>query len=38
MKPEVKELNKIICRSCSEKEYEKCKFCKVYSLINSIAS
>jgi len=38
MKAEVREINKMMCRGCSETDYEKCKFCKVYNLINSIAS
>jgi hypothetical protein len=38
MKLEIKELNKMICKRCNETEYERCKFCKVYNLINTIAS
>ncbi|MEM2971758.1 MAG: hypothetical protein QW270_04975 [Candidatus Bathyarchaeia archaeon] len=35
---EIKELNRLICKQCNEKEYEKCKNCKVYQLINKIAT
>lgn len=38
MKPEVIELNKILCRNCNETKYEKCKECRVYQLINSLVS
>jgi hypothetical protein len=38
MNAEIKELNRIICKQCTEKEYEKCKNCKVYQLINKIAA
>jgi hypothetical protein len=34
---EIKELNRIICNECEEKEYEKCKICKIYQLVNKIA-
>jgi hypothetical protein len=34
---EIKELNRLICKQCDEKDYEKCKNCKVYQLINKIA-
>jgi len=37
MNSEIKELNRIICKQCDEKDYEKCKNCKVYQLINKIA-
>jgi hypothetical protein len=37
MNSEIRELNRMICSQCNEKEYEKCKFCKVYLLINRIA-
>jgi hypothetical protein len=37
MQPEIKELNRIICNQCMEKEYEKCTNCKIYKLMNSIA-
>jgi hypothetical protein len=37
MNSEIRELNRMICNQCDEKEYEKCKFCKVYLLINRIA-
>lgn len=33
---EVKELNRMICNQCDEKEYEKCKCCRVYQLVNRI--
>jgi hypothetical protein len=35
--PEVMELNRMICNQCNEKEYEKCRICKVYQLVNKIA-
>lgn len=38
MKSEVKELNKLLCKDCDEKNYEKCRSCKVYVLINSLTS
>jgi hypothetical protein len=37
MDSEIRELNRIICNGCDEKDYEKCKDCKVYLLINKIA-
>lgn len=37
MHPEIKELSRMICNQCDEREYEKCKYCKVYQLINKIA-
>ncbi|MBX5320382.1 MAG: hypothetical protein QHH12_04660 [Candidatus Bathyarchaeota archaeon] len=36
MNSEIKELNRIICRQCDEKDYEKCKSCRVYQLVNKI--
>jgi hypothetical protein len=36
MDSEIRELNRIICKDCDEKEYEKCKDCKVYRLVNKI--
>lgn len=36
MHSEIKELNRIICNECDEKEYEKCKICKIYQLVNKI--
>jgi len=36
MEPEIRELNRMICNQCEEKEYEKCRCCKVYLLINKI--
>jgi hypothetical protein len=38
MNSEIKELNRIICKRCVEKDYEKCRDCKVYKLINKIAT
>lgn len=38
MDPEIVELNKLLCKTCSETEYEKCKECRVYQLINSLVS
>lgn len=35
---EIKELNRLICRNCVETEYTRCKDCKVYKLVNSIAT
>jgi len=37
MYTEIKELNRMMCRECVEKAYEKCKSCKVYRLVNRIA-
>jgi hypothetical protein len=37
MSTEIRELNRIVCRQCVEKEYEKCRTCKVYQLVNKIA-
>jgi len=34
---EIKELSRLICNQCDEREYEKCKSCKVYQLVNKIA-
>jgi len=36
MNSEIRELNRIICKGCAEKEYEKCKSCRVYLLINKM--
>lgn len=36
MNSEIKELNKLLCKHCEEKEYEKCHSCKVYQLVNSM--
>lgn len=36
MKSEIKELNRIICKECIEKDYEECRNCKVYQLVNKI--
>jgi hypothetical protein len=38
MTNEIKELNRIICNQCDEREYEKCRICKVYQLVNKIAA
>ena len=38
MNAELKELNRLLCRECSKTKYEECKNCKVYKLINSLAS
>lgn len=38
MNSEIKELNRIICKECDEKDYEECRNCKVYQLINKIAA
>ncbi len=37
MDSEIKELNRMICNQCEEKEYEKCQACKIYMLVNKIA-
>ena len=37
MTSEVVELNRIICNRCEQKEYEKCKACRIYLLLNKIA-
>jgi hypothetical protein len=34
---EIKELSRIICNDCEEKEYEKCRGCRIYQLVNRIA-
>jgi len=34
---EVTELSRMICNRCDQKEYEKCRNCRVYLLINRIA-
>jgi hypothetical protein len=36
MSSEIKELNRIICKRCDQKEYEKCRTCRIYQLINRI--
>jgi len=38
MNHEVKELNKLLCENCVERNYENCKSCKVYILVNSLVS
>jgi len=38
MNPEIRELNRIICKKCNEKAYENCRDCKVFQLINKIAA
>ncbi len=38
MSTEIKELNRMICKQCDEKDYEKCRSCKVYQLVNKIAT
>jgi len=38
MNAELKELSRFICRKCDKTKYEECKKCKVYKLINSLAS
>jgi hypothetical protein len=35
---EIKELSRIICNNCEEKEYEKCRGCRIYQLVNRIAN
>lgn len=37
MNPEIRELNRMICKNCDVKGYDECKKCKVYQLINRIA-
>jgi len=37
MHSEIKELDCMICNQCDEKEYEKCKGCRIYMLVNRIA-
>jgi hypothetical protein len=36
MDQEIRELNRLICKRCEEREYENCKACRVYKLVNSI--
>ncbi len=38
MKQEIIELNKLLCKNCNETEYENCRECKVYQLVNTLAS
>jgi len=38
MNSEIKELNRMICKKCDEKDYETCRDCKVFQLINKIAA
>jgi hypothetical protein len=38
MNSEVRELNRVICNRCDEKEYEKCRSCRIYLLVNRIAA
>jgi hypothetical protein len=38
MNAEVTELNKIICNGCDQKDYEKCRTCRIYLLVNRIAA
>jgi len=37
MNQEIRELNRLICNRCEEREYEKCKGCRIYHLVNKIA-
>ena len=37
MNSEVKELNRMICRTCTVKDYGECTQCRIYELINKIA-
>jgi hypothetical protein len=37
MNSEIRELNRMLCKECDEKEYEKCRTCKVYKIVNKIA-
>ncbi len=36
MQSEIKELNRIVCNQCDEREYEKCRCCRIYRLVNSV--
>jgi hypothetical protein len=38
MSSEVMELSRIICNRCDQKEYEKCRTCRIYVLMNKIAA
>jgi hypothetical protein len=38
MNSEVTELSRIICNRCDQKEYEKCRTCRIYQLINRIVA
>jgi len=38
MNAELKELNRLLCKNCDKTKYEDCKRCRVYQLINSLAS
>jgi len=37
MSQEIRELSRLICNRCDEREYEKCKGCRIYTLVNKIA-
>ena len=37
MNAEIRELNRMLCKECSEKEYDRCRTCKVYQMVNKIA-
>jgi len=38
MNAEVRELNRLMCKHCSAKDYSECKKCRIYQLINKIAA
>jgi hypothetical protein len=38
MSSEVVELNRIICNRCEQREYDKCRACRIYFLMNKIAA
>ena len=38
MTNEIRELNRMLCKDCDENDYDKCKACRVYQLVNKIAA
>ena len=38
MNAEIKELNRMICKNCDVKDYRECRKCRIYQLINRIAT
>ena len=38
MNAEIKELNRLVCKNCNVKNYNECKECRIYQLVNKLAS
>jgi hypothetical protein len=38
MNSELRELNRVICNRCDQKDYEKCRACRIYQLVNRIVA